>query len=79
MRYYTRPLSGSRIADSGRLDFAIERDYDGEAQVMGMELEGIDVAVLYPTQGLTFIYGFGEEHFAKAALAAQKRQPAAAD
>ena len=51
----TQPLSGSRIADSGRLDFAIERDYDGEAQVMGMELEGIDIAVLYPTQGLTFI------------------------
>ena len=51
----TQPLSGSRMADSGRLDFAIERDYDGEAQVMGMALEGIDIAVLYPTQGLTFV------------------------
>ena len=40
----TQPLSGSRMADSGQLDFAIERDYDPEAQVMGMELEGIDAA-----------------------------------
>ena len=46
-------LSGSRIAETGRLDFAIERDYDGEAQVMGMEIEGIDIAVLYPTMGLS--------------------------
>lgn len=51
----TQPLSGSRMADSGRLDFAIERDYDPEAQVMGMELEGIDIAVLYPTAGLSFL------------------------
>ena len=48
-------LSGSRIADTGQLAFAIERDYDGEAQVMGMEMEGIDVAVLFPTAGLNLI------------------------
>ena len=36
----TQPLSGSRIADSGRLDFAIERNYDDVAQVMGMQQEG---------------------------------------
>jgi len=36
----TQPLSGSRLFDTGRLDFAIERDYNAEAQVMGMELEG---------------------------------------
>ena len=48
-------LSGSRIADSGRLDFAIEREYDGEAQVMAMEMEGIDIAVLYPSLGLYFM------------------------
>ena len=48
----TQPLSGSRLADTGRLDFAIERDYDPEAQVMGMEMEGVDIAVLFPTTGL---------------------------
>ena len=51
----SQPLSGSRIAESGRLDFAIERDYDGEAQIMGMELEGIDIAVLFPTMGLSLL------------------------
>ena len=35
-------------ADTGRLDFAIERNYDAEAQVMGMAMEGVDIAVLYP-------------------------------
>ena len=48
-------LSGSRIAESGRLDFAIERDYDGGAQVIGMEMEGIDIAVLFPSLGLYLI------------------------
>ncbi|MCY4571619.1 MAG: hypothetical protein OXF01_02355, partial [Gemmatimonadetes bacterium] len=48
----TGVLSASRIADTGRLDFAIERGYDEEAQVMGMEMEGIDIAVLFPTGGL---------------------------
>ena len=51
----TGPLSGSRIAAGGHLDFAIERHYDAEAQVMGMELEGIDIAVLFPTNGLYYI------------------------
>ena len=51
----TQPLSGSRMADSGQLDFAVERDYDPEAQVMGMALEGIDIAVLYPTAGLSYL------------------------
>ena len=27
--------------------FAVERGYDAEAQVMGMEMEGIDIAVLF--------------------------------
>ena len=48
----TGVLSASRIADSGRMDFAIERGYDEEAQIMGMEMEGIDIAVLFPTSGL---------------------------
>ena len=33
----TQPLSGSRAySDPGRLDFAIQRDYDPQAQQMGM-------------------------------------------
>jgi len=51
----TQLLSGSRLFDTGRLDFAIERDYDPEAQVMGMAMEGVDIAVLYPTGGLALI------------------------
>ena len=51
----TQPLSGSRIAEEGRLDFAIARHYNAEAQVMGMEIEGIDIAVLFPTTGLSLI------------------------
>jgi len=51
----TQPLSNSRLSASGRLDFAIKRQYDAEAQVMGMAIEGIDVAVLYPTAGLSLI------------------------
>ena len=43
------------MASSGVLNFAIERDYDAEAQVMGMELEGIDIAVMFPTMGLNLI------------------------
>ena len=35
--------------------FAVERGYDAELQVMGMELEGIDIAVLFPTAGLSFL------------------------
>jgi predicted TIM-barrel fold metal-dependent hydrolase len=51
----TQPLSGSRLQSTGRLDFAIERKYSAEAQVMGMAIEGIDIAVLYPTAGLSLI------------------------
>jgi uncharacterized protein len=51
----TQPLSGSRLQGSNRLDFAIERKYNAEAQVMGMAIEGIDLAVLYPTTGLSLI------------------------
>ena len=51
----SQPLSGSRMAASGYLKFAIERNYDAEAQVMGMELEGIDIAVMFPTMGLSLI------------------------
>lgn len=51
----SQPLSGSRMAAGGYLNFAIERNYDAEAQVMGMELEGIDIAVMFPTMGLSLI------------------------
>lgn len=51
----SQPLSGSRLADTGRLAFAIARDYNAEAQLMGMDIEGIDIAVLFPTTGLSLI------------------------
>src|SRR5438034_5028391 len=51
----TQPLSGSRLFDTGRLDFAIARDYDPVAQVAGLDMEGVDMAVLYPTMGLALI------------------------
>ena len=51
----TQLLSGSRLFDTGRLDFAVARDYNSEAQVMGMAMEGVDIAVLYPTAGLALI------------------------
>src|SRR5258706_5359939 len=51
----TQPLSGSRIFEARRLDFAIERDYDPQAQVTGMAMEGVDIAVLYPTMGLSLL------------------------
>ena len=51
----TQPLSGSRLADTGRLDFAIERKYDPVAQIMGMAMEGVDIAVLFPTTGLSLL------------------------
>jgi len=47
-----QPLSTSRLEASGRLGFAMERDYDAEAQVMALEMEGVDIAVLFPTDGL---------------------------
>jgi uncharacterized protein len=50
-----QPLSGSRLYDAGRLDFAIERKSNAEAQVMGMAMEGVDIAVLYPTTGLALL------------------------
>ncbi|MCC6532646.1 MAG: amidohydrolase family protein [Burkholderiales bacterium] len=51
----SQPLSGSRLQSTDRLDFALERKYNAEAQVMGMAIEGIDIAVLYPTAGLSLI------------------------
>jgi predicted TIM-barrel fold metal-dependent hydrolase len=54
-QYASQPLSGSRLQSTDRLDFAIERKYNAEAQVMGMAIEGIDIAVLYPTAGLSLL------------------------
>lgn len=51
----SQPLSGSRMHESGHLDFAIERDFDPQAQLIGMQLEGVDIAVLFPTVGLNLI------------------------
>ena len=55
------PLAGSRLQETDRLDFAIERDYDPQAQVMGMAMEGVDIAVLYPTMGLGLLARNGIE------------------
>ena len=52
----TQPLSGSRAyGDPARLDFAIKRNYDPRAQLWGMEKEGVDIAVLFPTTGLSLL------------------------
>ncbi len=48
-------LSSSRIAATGRLDFAIERNFNAEAQVMALEMEGVDIAVLFPTLCLSIL------------------------
>ena len=47
------PLVGAR--GNKNVMFAVERGYDPEAQVMGMAMEGIDIAVLFPTIGLSFM------------------------
>jgi len=47
------PLVGAR--GNKNVMFAVERGYDAEAQIMGMEMEGIDIAVLFPTAGLSFL------------------------
>ena len=61
-----QPLSGSRSAPY--LGFAIERNYDPVAQVMGMEMEGVDIAVLFPTMGLGLIARNGMDPFLSEAL-----------
>ena len=48
-------LTSSRLVATGRMDFALERKYSAEAQVMAMEMEGIDIAVLFPTSGLNLV------------------------
>jgi len=48
-----QPLSASRSAQY--LEFAIKRGYDPVAQITGMEMEGVDIAVLFPTMGLSLI------------------------
>ena len=47
------PLVSKRA--NNNVMFAVERGYDAEAQVMGMAMEGIDIAVLFPTIGLSFM------------------------
>jgi uncharacterized protein len=64
----TQLLSGSRIFDTGRLDFAVERDYNAEAQVMGMAMEGVDIAVNYPTAGLALLGRNGMDPYLSLAI-----------
>src|SRR5262249_33636582 len=37
------------------IGFALESGYDPERQTLGMEMEGIDIAVLFPSAGLAFM------------------------
>ena len=46
------PLVGAR--GNKNVLFAVERGYDAEAQIIGMEMEGIDIAVLFPPPGCRF-------------------------
>ena len=48
-------ISGSRSTKGDHLQFAIDRGYDAEAQTMAMAMEGIDIAVLFPTAGLSWL------------------------
>ena len=48
-------LTSSRLVATGRMDFALDRKYNEEAQVMAMEMEGIDIAVLFPTSCLNIL------------------------
>ena len=64
----TGQLSASRSADTGRLAFAVERGYDVEAQVMAFEMEGIDIAVLFPTAGLSLLARNGMDPLLSLAL-----------
>ena len=53
---YNRVRDPLRFARSNTaVDFARQRGFDAEAQVIAMETEGIDIAVLFPTLGLSFV------------------------
>jgi predicted TIM-barrel fold metal-dependent hydrolase len=53
---YNRVRDPLRFARSNTaVGFASDRGFDAEAQVMAMETEGIDIAVLFPTLGLSFV------------------------
>lgn len=45
----------SRERSEHILTFAIKRCYDQEAQLIGMEMEGVDIAVLFPTVCLSIL------------------------
>ena len=73
----TQPLSGSRLYDTGRLDFAVERDYNPEAQVNFPHVaenlpknvpRAIAAQIL---MGGADLYGFTEADFKKADTAAE--------
>jgi uncharacterized protein len=67
-KHESQPLSGSRLHGTNHLQFAIDRSYDPEAQVMGMQMEGVDIAVLYPTTGLSLLARDGMDPLLSLAL-----------
>ena len=59
---YNRVRDPLRFARSNTaVDFARQRGFDAEAQLIAMETEGIDIAVLFPTLGLSFVEKSGTD------------------
>lgn len=48
------PTTGTEGRGVGRA-FGASRNYDPASQIVAMEMEGIDIAVLFPTAGLSFL------------------------
>lgn len=55
LQYHRSYEKITRARSEHILVHAIERNYDEEAQIWGMEQEGIDIAVLFPTLGLSIL------------------------
>ena len=56
MTNWFRALSAHMTPVEPEYEFAAQRNWNGESQVLAMDREGIDVAVLYPSRGL-FVLG----------------------
>ena len=56
MANWFRALSAHMTPVESEYEFAAQRNWNGESQVLAMDREGIDVAVLYPSRGL-FVLG----------------------
>ena len=52
---YNRIKDPSAWHNNPEVMFALERGYDPESYIMGMDAEGVDIAVLFPSAGLNMI------------------------